>query len=238
MTDLSKTQIDRLGDRLRKGNLSDDDLQLLDHYRKSFGEAYAAVTNIIHSQLGLESSGRPAKSTSSIIEKLRRESIRLSQIQDIAGSRIIVNDIYKQEEITQSLKNVFPAANTIDRRKTPSHGYRAVHLIINIDKKLVEIQIRTKLQHAWAELSEKLSDNCNPTIKYGGGDKILQTDLLTISKIIATNETLVFEITNSKKVPLSSTLLILKNAIEKSNSEIIFNLNKIIKQTSQSRRAK
>lgn len=35
-SELSKTQIDRLGDRLRKGNIQQDDLRLLDIYRRSF----------------------------------------------------------------------------------------------------------------------------------------------------------------------------------------------------------
>jgi hypothetical protein len=83
--EVSKTQIDRLGDRLRKGNISEADLRLLDQYRRSFTEAYEVVVGTIRKKLALEPTGRPAKSTTSISEKLRRESIRLTQIQDIAG---------------------------------------------------------------------------------------------------------------------------------------------------------
>jgi hypothetical protein len=43
MTELSKTQIDKLGERLRKGNVTEDDLRLLDEYRLSFSEAYEFV---------------------------------------------------------------------------------------------------------------------------------------------------------------------------------------------------
>jgi putative GTP pyrophosphokinase len=78
--EMTKTQIDRLGDRLRKGNISDDDLRLLDLYRRSFSEAYEIVVGTIRKELALEPTGRPAKSTSSISDKLRRESIRLTQI--------------------------------------------------------------------------------------------------------------------------------------------------------------
>jgi hypothetical protein len=35
--------------------------------------------------------------------------------------------------------------------------------------KLVEVQVRTVLQHLWAEVSEKLSDVIEKEIKYGGG---------------------------------------------------------------------
>jgi ppGpp synthetase/RelA/SpoT-type nucleotidyltranferase len=53
----------------------------------------------IRDQLGLEPTGRPAKSTTSITEKLHRESIRLTQIQDIAGCRIVISDIAEQERV-------------------------------------------------------------------------------------------------------------------------------------------
>ena len=78
MTELSKTQIDRLGDRLRTGSIEESDLKILDDYRRSFGQAYEEVVRIIRERLNLDLTGRPAKSTSSIIEKLHRESIRLS----------------------------------------------------------------------------------------------------------------------------------------------------------------
>src|SRR2546422_4790511 len=77
--ELSKTQVDRLGDRLRKGGISETDLRLLDSYRRSFAEAYECVVRRIRDQLKLEPTGRPAKSTTSIVDKLQRESVRLSQ---------------------------------------------------------------------------------------------------------------------------------------------------------------
>src|SRR6267154_2054387 len=95
-SNLSRSQIDRLGDRLRKGNISDEDLKLLDSYRRSFGGGYEHVVSQIRDQLNLEPTGRPAKSTTSIIDKLQRESIRLTKMQDIAGCRVTVDDISAQ----------------------------------------------------------------------------------------------------------------------------------------------
>lgn len=145
--EMTKTQIDRLGDRLRKGNISDADLRLLDLYRRSFSEAYEIVVGTVRKELGLEPTGRPAKSTTSISDKLRRESIRLTQIQDIAGCRLIVPDIASQELVVQSLESLFGNITIVDRRKRPSHGYRAVHVIVNYRDKMIEIQVRTSLQH-------------------------------------------------------------------------------------------
>jgi putative GTP pyrophosphokinase len=183
--EISKTKIDRLGDRLRKGNITDDDLRLLDEYRRSFSEAYEAVVGTIRDRLGLEPTGRPAKSTTSIGEKLRRESIRLTQIQDIAGCRIVVPELAEQEHVVPALTELFLQSTVIDRRQKQSHGYRAVHVVVTIDRRSVEIQVRTALQQLWAESSEKLSDLHNAAIKYGGGDKDIQAALLDLSDGIA-----------------------------------------------------
>jgi len=204
-TKFSKTQIDRLGDRLRKGNLSDADLRLLDDYRRSFGEAYEIVVRSIREQLKLEPTGRPAKSTSSIIEKLQRESIRLSQVQDIAGCRIVVSDVKEQDRIVGLLLNVFPRASIVDRRVHTSFGYRAVHVIPKISGKMIEIQVRSSLQHLWAELSERISDVLDPAIKYGGGDDEIQKILMADSELVSAIERIEMEIPsfpeNLSKIP-------------------------------------
>jgi len=186
--EISKTQIDRLGDRLREGNITESDLRLLDEYRRSFGAAYEFVVGAIRNRLGFEPTGRPAKSTTSIIEKLLRESIRLTQIQDIAGCRLIVPTIMDQEVSVQSLSQLLKHVTIVDRRKQPSHGYRAIHVITTYESRVVEIQIRTSLQHIWAELSEKLSDIIDPGIKYGGGSEGIQDFLARSSSLIDAEE--------------------------------------------------
>ena len=193
-TEISKTQIDKLGNRLKKGEITEADLRMLDEYRRSFSEAYELVVRAIRTELALEPTGRPAKSTTSISEKLFRESIRLTQIQDIAGCRVIVADMTDQERVIESLERLFNSTTIVDRREHPSHGYRAVHVIVKHNDKLVEIQVRTSLQHMWAELSEKLSDVIDPALKYGGGDQ-QKLDLLTeYSSLIADEESFELEL--------------------------------------------
>ena len=46
-----------------------------------------------------------------------------------------------------------------------------MHVIVNTDGLRVEVQVRTALQQKWAELSEKMSDVVDPSIKYGGNDQ-------------------------------------------------------------------
>jgi putative GTP pyrophosphokinase len=189
MAQLSKTQIDRLGDRLRNTSPNEKDIRLLNDYRRFFSDAYDFVITSIQQNLQLAPTGRPAKTIPSIVEKLRRESIRLSQIQDIAGCRIVVADIAKQDSAVKSLCSLFPNTNVMDRRLNPSHGYRAVHVITRIAEKLVEIQVRTELQHLWAEVSERCSDVYNPGLKYGIGDPNLLRLLTAASESVVKMET-------------------------------------------------
>lgn len=186
--EISKSQIDRLGDRLKKENIDEADLRMLDQYRRSYAEAYDIVVGTIRKNLSLEPTGRPAKSTPSIAEKLRRESIRLTQIQDIAGCRIVVADIANQESAIKSLSDLFEDVTIADRRQQPSHGYRAVHLIVRCKGKLIEIQVRTEFQHLWAELSEKLSDVVDSTIKYGGGNVSIRNILSEATRLVVLQE--------------------------------------------------
>ena len=186
---ISKSQIDRLGDRLKQGSFSEDDLRLLDQYRRSFGDAYETVVQTI-SRRGHFPTGRLAKSTLSVIEKLRRESLRLSQMQDITGCRVVVASRLEQENLVASLKIDFPGASVIDRREKPSFGYRAIHVVVEILDKPVEVQVRTSLQHMWAEVSEKCSDVIDPAIKYGGGSGEWRDFLTESSRSVAAHEEL------------------------------------------------
>lgn len=55
----------------------------------------------------------------------------------------------------------------VDRREHPSYGYTAVHVIAVVRSVPVEIQVRTQLQHEWADLFEKLADRVGRDIRYG-----------------------------------------------------------------------
>jgi len=195
---MTKTQIDRLGDRLRKGPVSEEDLRLLDQYRRSFADAYEVVVATVHAKLGKRPTGRPAKSTISIVDKLQRESVRLSQMQDIAGCRFIVSNVAEQQQAVANLSTSFARASIVDRREHPSHGYRAVHVVALIDTRPIEIQIRTTLQHLWAELSEKLADLIDPGIKYGSGDQQAVSSLADLSSTIAREEKLEIDVASAE----------------------------------------
>jgi ppGpp synthetase/RelA/SpoT-type nucleotidyltranferase len=85
---------------------------------------------------------------------------------------------------------VFSDIDIDDRTENSSHGYRAIHTIISTEGRQVEIQVRTLVQHLWAELSEKLSDVIDPAIKYGGGPKETRESLLEYSDLLGRTERL------------------------------------------------
>jgi putative GTP pyrophosphokinase len=180
---MKNSEVDRLGERLRH-EVTSQDLTLLDSYRRGFRPAYDVVVDRIRDELGLEASGRPAKSTAAIVDKLRRGTMRLTQMQDIAGCRILVPDITTQNQLIATLEGMF-AVVIVDRRAKPSHGYRAVHVVVQDTEFPVEVQLRTDLQHVWAELSEKLADAFGMDTKYGGGPASIRTTLDSFSGFIA-----------------------------------------------------
>jgi hypothetical protein len=50
-SEISKAQIDRFGERLKKGNITDEDPRLLDEYRLSFKDAYETVVKKVQHEL-------------------------------------------------------------------------------------------------------------------------------------------------------------------------------------------
>ena len=89
-------------------------------------------------------------------------------MQDIAGVRIVRRmHTADQDDLVKSIERLFPGSQVIDRRIRPSHGYRAVHIVPIVDDCPVEIQVRTALQDAWAQMLEKLGDSIGREIRYG-----------------------------------------------------------------------
>lgn len=118
------------------------------------------------------------KRTPSIITKLRRNpKMNLDRMQDIAGCRSIVKSPKYVSKVRKHLKLVYQLKETnyIDNPKPD--GYRGVHLIGKhvsaVDNKnyQVEIQVRTKLQHAWATSVEIVDLFTKQTLKSNIGQQ-------------------------------------------------------------------
>lgn len=107
----------------------------------------------------------------SIISKLRRQSIRLTQMQDIGGCRAIVPRLSDVREIESLYKDYH---DKDDRISAPAaSGYRSLHIVerVPVSKEpsstefLIEIQLRTLLQHSWATAIETVDTFLGTDIK-------------------------------------------------------------------------
>ena len=169
---LSRSQIERLGERLvRSSPPAADDLAALHELLLVYGDALEEAVTQVQTGLHLTPTSR-VKSTGTIIEKLHRYGGSwLKSIQDLAGMRIVGRfDRTGQDELVARLVELFDGERpprVVDRRQEPSYGYRAVHVIVVVRSVPVEIQVRTQLQHEWADMFEKLADRIGRGIRYG-----------------------------------------------------------------------
>lgn len=149
---------------------------MLDEFRQTYSEmdqqAYQLIQSTLAPVTGWTSTKRKRKTQQSIVEKLcRQPKLRLPQMQDIAGCRIVIEGgSQRADTLSDLLIGGFesPAWN-IERKDRHAHGYKALHIIAKKGQKFYEIQLRTYAQDVWANLVESLSDESN-SLKYGGSD--------------------------------------------------------------------
>lgn len=175
----SREQIKKLGERLACGDpISDDDLHALEELTACHMTALELARprlNGLAESLGiapLHITHRP-KTTQTIIEKLRRHGdMSLPRMQDLAGIRIVGSFTFAdQDRLSEEIARRFPpdprVPKIVDRRINPSYGYRAVHVIVSLDGVTIEIQVRTLMEHVWADLTERLADRLGRQMRYG-----------------------------------------------------------------------
>jgi ppGpp synthetase/RelA/SpoT-type nucleotidyltranferase len=109
------------------------------------------------------------KTIDTLVQKLRRErSMKLDEVQDLAGVRIdaeITLDV--QTRLAEEIAAHFGEKSRVrDLRDKPHSGYRAVHVWLRLPAGRVEIQIRTVAQSEWANTYERLGDRFGRGIRY------------------------------------------------------------------------
>jgi putative GTP pyrophosphokinase len=183
----SKAAIDRLGARLRSSAAVDPrDAEAYADYRAGFEPLLREVQRQV-GELGVSLLQQTArlKTMESTVAKLQRETIRLAQIQDIAGFRITVETLDDQDDAVRRISGAFPEVKVHDLRDEPRCGYRAVHMIIPSNGgRAVELQVRTELQDAWANVSERIADLWGVEVKYCGGPAAARTALSLESDLV------------------------------------------------------
>lgn len=139
------------------------------------------------------------KRAPSIVNKLKiQKSMSLSQMQDVGGLRVVVTDIqqlYKLRDSIREGENQTAFKSTFiketDYIKSPKEsGYRSIHLIYKYDKKVsanaqcrIEVQLRTKIHHAWATAVEVIGTYLRQPLKQSFGDAELLELFKEISKV-------------------------------------------------------
>ena len=181
---VSKSQIRKLGQRLLAKSVSSDDELLLQDLLYGFDEVKTAVRSAIvamelPSRYELGVTAR-TKTRDTLIEKISRlngSGRALASVQDIAGVRVVAKaTLDEQDEIARAIAaesfwDVEPTL--VDRRSVPVQGYRAVHLVGSTAGGWnVEIQVRTTVQDAWANMYEALGDAFGRGIRYPDYDDI------------------------------------------------------------------
>lgn len=149
------------------------------------------------------------KRLESIVDKLSREDeMSIVRMQDLGGCRMIMENIEDVYEVINDIKKSrirHQLIKTNDYIENPKpYGYRSVHLVYKYysDKKatyngmLIEIQVRTRLQHLWATAIEILQIYTKSNLKASMGDEKILRYMELISALFAIKE----------KTPLSPTV--------------------------------
>jgi ppGpp synthetase/RelA/SpoT-type nucleotidyltranferase len=133
--------------------------------------------------------------------------------------RIIVSRVAQQDRLVQLLQERFRGARVVDRRSDPRAGYRGVHVIVSHDGCLIEIQVRTRLQNAWAQYSEKLADEYGESVKYGGGPEHVRSWLDATSTWVAAVEQVEVELDAEKLTTINPLFRKIRSGVELTPAE-------------------
>jgi len=123
-----------------------------------------------------------------IIDKLNRyPSMELARMQDIGGVRAVVNSIREVRELQIIYQDPTRFTHELVREddyilSPKTDGYRGVHLVfkynnlrykdaIQYNGHLIELQLRTKLQHSWATAVETMGTFRGEALKSDKGSK-------------------------------------------------------------------
>jgi putative GTP pyrophosphokinase len=127
------------------------------------------------------------KRAPTMIDKLLREpTMNLTQMADIGGCRALLPDQEKVYAVAVRLRRNWDVVRTRDYAAEPkSSGYRAVHLIVRRKGRLIEVQLRTPLQDAWANQVEEDSRRVGRNFKGGEGQQEVHDYYAAVSELLA-----------------------------------------------------
>jgi len=201
----SRTRVNKVGDRIRQGTATAEDLDVIEQWRS----AHRAVLNTFQAILRNKTKyqkitvAQRHKRKLTIFDKLLRlPSMKLSRMDDVAGCRLIfenIESLYKFR--SKFLKSNFhhKLKNDVDKydyvKMPKATGYRGIHDVYSYDVNstsgrhlkglLIEIQYRTEIQHAWATAVEVIGFITASQPKFQKGDDRYLNTMAYASEILA-----------------------------------------------------
>jgi ppGpp synthetase/RelA/SpoT-type nucleotidyltranferase len=131
------------------------------------------------------------KRTPTIIDKLRREpGMELGRMADIGGCRAVLQDLDELARVRERYERAPDRiVRTRDHIEEPKpDGYRALHIYVRYDARLVEVQLRTRIQHEWAYTVETIASRLGLDIKGGAGPEPVRAWFAAVSAAMAVEE--------------------------------------------------
>lgn len=97
--------------------------------------------------------------------------MRLWTMGDIAGCRAVLPSRQQVDGVLRRIRKEWNVHGRIrDRRDEPAEsGYRAVHVIVIRDGRMIEIQLRDPAEHEWAVVVERTGARLGFGLKEGEG---------------------------------------------------------------------
>lgn len=141
------------------------------------------------------------KRAPSILLKLRRfDGMQLARMQDIGGIRAVVSSVARVRRLeaeyrTSKFKHVLVSSKDYIADPKPD-GYRGIHLIYRYSNSRalpyeglsLELQVRTRLQHAWATAVETMGTFLGQALKSGQGEQAWRVFFAKASAALAVIE--------------------------------------------------
>ena len=141
------------------------------------------------------------KRTPTIIDKLHRyKDMELGRMHDIGGLRAIVKSIQAVRELEEKYRRA-KSKHVLKRKydyiaEPKESGYRGIHLVYenqspqnpDIDGLLIEIQLRSQLQHLWATAVETVGFFYQEALKSSQGNAVWLEFFQLVSAVFAYEE--------------------------------------------------
>lgn len=205
---VSNSRVDSCGEILRKARRdeietdSEEYLKAIadiEDYRASFESPLSSLVLELEEISELNGEKIPVASRPKQINRIGKKLLlqprmRLSQMDDLGGCRIVAPDLGTVEKLADQIRKKYEVISESDyRENSRTSGYRALHLIVFFSGRKIEIQLRTTKQHSWAEIVETLDKKYDLELKDGIGPTVLKNWLPRVSEALFTsdqNETL------------------------------------------------